>query len=497
MASQRTIQGLVLAGVLLAGFAARMATFRSPLLDHHSWRQADTASIARNYYRERFNPFYPQVDQRGEQEHGHVETGLELLAFVVAAISKPVGFHHETGRVLSSLFFLGSAGLLFLFLKDRYGPRPALVGAGVCAFAFPLQVYIERAFMNEAGLVCLTFASYRLVQRRLATGSRGALLGLGLCTTLIAVIKVPYLVVWAGIAGLYVERDGVRALRRFELALMGLLNLAAAYAWHSHARALAAQTGLSFGMTDKLYSSSVVFTTLFLRRVGGQIRQDVLGLPSVLLLLVGLFVVLRRGKRFEPFALAGFLAYVVILARGCMVHDYYLLAVVPVASVLVPVGLCAVAERMGRGDVDRELVATSALTALLLVYSLLRSIGPHSWYDTPVDKVQLCGAGPTFLAAGDRLAFVGYDNPDLLYCLDRRGWLLGAEAADAERLGEVWRLGGTVFVLPRTPAREPEAEWLRERGKTAFENASFEVVRLPPPPASGPAGSQARGERGE
>ena len=487
MTSQRTIQGLVLAAALLAGFAVRLATLRSPLLDHHSWRQADTASIARNYYRERFDLFYPQVDQRGAQETGFVETGLELFAFAVAALSKLAGFHHETGRVLSSLLFLGSAGLLFLFLRDRYDPPRALVGAGVYAFAFPLQVYVERAFMNEASLLFLTFASYRLAQRRLATGSRGALLGLALCTTLIAAIKIPYLVVWAGIVGLYAEKAGGWALRRVELVLIGLVNLGAAYLWYSHAHALAAETGLSFGMTDKLYSSSVVFSTLFLRRVGGQIRQDVLGLPSVLLLLVGLVMVLRQGKRFEPFAVAGFLAYVVILARGCMIHDYYLLAVVPVASVLVPVGLCAVAERIGRGDTDRELVALAALTAVLAVYSLFRSIGPHSWYDTPADKVQLCRAGDTFLAAGDRLAFVGYDNPDLLYCLDHRGWLLEAKTVDAQRLDEVWRLGGTVFVLPRTLAGAEAARWVEERGKPVFENAGFEVVRLPPTPEGGRA----------
>jgi 4-amino-4-deoxy-L-arabinose transferase-like glycosyltransferase len=337
--------------------------------------------------------------------------------------------------------------------------------------------------MNEASLICLTFASYRLAQRRLATGSRRALVGLGLCTTLIALVKIPYLIVWAGIAGLYAETLGVRALRRVELALVGLVNVGLAYLWYSHAHALAAETGLSFGMTDKLYSSSVVFTTLFLRRVGGQIRQDVLGLPSLLLLVVGLVIVWRRGRRFEPFAFAGFLAYVVILARGCMVHDYYLLAVVPVAAVLVPVGLCAVAERIGRGKGERELVAIAVLTAVLVLYSLFRSIGPHSWYDTPVDKVQLCRAGRSFLAAGDRLAFVGYENPDLLYCLDRRGWLLEAGTADAERLGEVWRLGATVFVLPRALAWGPAGEWIRERGSTAFENAGFVVARLPPPPA--------------
>jgi hypothetical protein len=483
MVSPRTTQRLLLAGALLAGFAVRVASFRSPLLDHHSWRQADTASIARNYYRERFNLFYPQVDERGAQPTGYVETGLEAPAFAVAALSKLVGFHHETGRLLATLCFLGSAALLFRFLRDRYGARTAVVGAGVYAFAFPLQLYMERAFMNEAALVCLTFASYRLTQRHLATGSRRALLGLGASTTLIAMVKAPYLIAWAGILGLYAEKLGARTMRRAELGAIGLANLGAVYLWYSHARALGAQTGLSFDMTDKLYSSSVVFTTLFLRRVEGQIRQDVLGLPAVLLLLVGLAVAWREGRRFEVAALAGFAGYVVILARGCMVHDYYLLAVVPAAAVLVPVGLCALAARIGRGDEDRAAVATSALVGLLVVYSLFRSIGPHSWYDIPVDKAQLCQAGPGFLGAGDRLAVVGSLNPELLYCLDRRGFLF-EPGAEPRRLADAWRLGATVFVLSHASTGERAVEWVRRHGRTAFANASYEVVRLRPAPTA-------------
>jgi hypothetical protein len=44
-----THQRLLLAFILLFGFIARAATFKSPLLDAHSWRQADTAAISRNF----------------------------------------------------------------------------------------------------------------------------------------------------------------------------------------------------------------------------------------------------------------------------------------------------------------------------------------------------------------------------------------------------------------------------------------------------------------
>src|ERR1700730_9498591 len=104
MARQTT--RVILGFVLLFGFCARASTYKSPLLDHHAWRQADTASISRNFYRERFNILYPQVDERGARPVGYVETGLELFAFLVASIAKVTGFHTEIGRVLSAVLFV-------------------------------------------------------------------------------------------------------------------------------------------------------------------------------------------------------------------------------------------------------------------------------------------------------------------------------------------------------------------------------------------------------
>src|SRR3990172_12121445 len=92
--------------ILLFGFFARAQTYKAPLFDHHSWRQADTAQIARNFLRERFNPAFPQIDQRGARTDGSVETGFELYAFLLASIARITGFHVEIGRLLNSFLFI-------------------------------------------------------------------------------------------------------------------------------------------------------------------------------------------------------------------------------------------------------------------------------------------------------------------------------------------------------------------------------------------------------
>jgi hypothetical protein len=126
--SRRRSAGL-LAFVALFGFMARAATYKSPLLDHHAWRQADTASIARNFLRERFNPFYPQIGQRRGQADGYVETGFELLAFLAATIALAVGFHPEIGRLLSTLCFVGSC-LPHISSSGRPSPVSSSSGDG-------------------------------------------------------------------------------------------------------------------------------------------------------------------------------------------------------------------------------------------------------------------------------------------------------------------------------------------------------------------------------
>ena len=78
-------------------------------------------------------------------------------------------------------------------------------------------MYIDRSFMNEPFLALLTFACLRSAQLYVRDRRAGHLLLLVAWTTLIAVVKPTYLVVGPPIAGLFIERFGLRALIRWEL----------------------------------------------------------------------------------------------------------------------------------------------------------------------------------------------------------------------------------------------------------------------------------------
>src|SRR3989344_1632903 len=48
--------------ILILGFLVRLYKIDSPIADWHSWRQADTAAVTRNFIKEGFNPFLPKYD---------------------------------------------------------------------------------------------------------------------------------------------------------------------------------------------------------------------------------------------------------------------------------------------------------------------------------------------------------------------------------------------------------------------------------------------------
>ena len=63
--------------ILLVGLGLRLPGLDEPLIDQQAWRQTDTAAIARNYYEEGYDLFYPRVDWRGATA-GYVETNFPL-----------------------------------------------------------------------------------------------------------------------------------------------------------------------------------------------------------------------------------------------------------------------------------------------------------------------------------------------------------------------------------------------------------------------------------
>jgi hypothetical protein len=475
MPSSKLAATLLFASLVALGFLTRAATAKSPLLDHHSWRQADTAAIARNFYREDFNILHPQVDWRGSSPTGYVATGLELHAYLVAGLAFLIGFRTTHGRWLSCLWFIASATMVHRFLRERYGIATALTGTAAYIFGFPLVMYMDRTFMNEPLLLMLTFVACRAAQRHIATNSWTSYMALGIATMLLGLIKAPYLIVWAGVLGLFVERYGARTVRLWKLHAMLAMNLVAVLLWYSHAQALAAQSGLSFGLSDKLYVSDVVVSFKFWSTMVERLGWDVFGPIGLIALGWGAVTTVKAGRRFEPAALLGAGAYLVLVAQGNAVHDYYQLAMVPIGAVLVAVGLYGAAEKVGGDSTDRRVLVLTIAVLLMTFTTFMRTY--NSWYGFAWEKSQVCAEGTRQTTPADRLIVLGDRNPELMFCLDRRGWIPG-DTVDPARLEQLRASGGTIILVSREFDNAAVRGWLAMRARPLVRNARYTLFRV-------------------
>ena len=102
----RSTLGLLL--ILVLGFVVRLYKIDNPVADWHSWRQADTAAVTRNFVWEGINLFYPKFDD---------------LSSIPSGKPNPKGFWSEDFSKIfdgGNLFPIGLYFLLFGFLLSSF-----------------------------------------------------------------------------------------------------------------------------------------------------------------------------------------------------------------------------------------------------------------------------------------------------------------------------------------------------------------------------------------
>ena len=133
------------------GSLLRLVQIWMPVVGVHSWRQADTAAMARHFSQAGTPIWLPQIDWGGASA-GFVESEFPLYPFLVSRLYNLLGVQEWLGRGLSVL-----CSALTIWLVMRLGRRwfnpEAGWWAGLAFAIAPLGVYYGRAFQAEALLV--------------------------------------------------------------------------------------------------------------------------------------------------------------------------------------------------------------------------------------------------------------------------------------------------------------------------------------------------------
>jgi hypothetical protein len=410
--------------LLLATFALRAIRADQPIVENYVGRQVPTAMVARNL--DRGSGFLrPRLDTEPSPNLFLVEPPLFATAAVV--LRRATGLALEpSGRLVSALaMVLGGWGIYGL-ARRREGSGIALIA--LAAFAvFPVTIRYGRAFQPDALMLGALVAGLRCWDEH-EHGRGRAWLGIGvvlIATALAVKVMAAYVLVPLIAAILRPRRLGSIA--------PAVLTLVPALVWYAHAAAVLAEGVGSRASAD----NGAIWLGVLMPAARPRIDAVAaiawaLAVRTFTPIGFGLAVwgLLRGGGGDRLWRIWGGSALATLaLLAGKLHHEYYWMAVAPVAAVGVGRGLMALSRRG----------ATPAWATGfgLVVLSLLQASStwrtPSEWASLP----EAACAVRSHVAEGARLV-----APEaLLFAADRTGCRLEYGRSSAVRAAGEWGEG--------------------------------------------------------
>ena len=132
---------------ITVGVLLRLIQLWMPIVGVHSWRQADTAAMARHFALSDTPIWLPQIDWAGAAE-GYVESEFPLFPFLVGRLYQLFGIQEWLGRGLALLCSALTIWLVIRLGRRWFGPQAGWWGGLFFAIA-PLGVSPGRTSVDS------------------------------------------------------------------------------------------------------------------------------------------------------------------------------------------------------------------------------------------------------------------------------------------------------------------------------------------------------------
>lgn len=480
----------IIFAILLLALLVRLYHVHFPVAGWHSWRQADTAAMARNFFENGFDFFHPQIDWGGNSS-GIVESEFPAYPFLVSLFYAVFGLNDAWGRLLSVIFSLFTIYGLYLLVRKYLSNSVALYSAFIYAI-IPLNIYYSRAFMPESAmLMCSVLGIYWFSQW--LDKRNVAHFILSCCTVSLAIlIKIPEL--YLGLPLLYLAwlKFGKSTFKAGVLWLFAFLVLLPVALWYYHAHQLFLESGLTYGIwgfgTDKWGNFDIILTLKFYNDIFFKsIAERHLTYAGFIPFLIGLFIKrTTKGERLFDFWLIAVIIYFLIVAKGNQVHEYYQLPFILPAVVYVGKAFSKYLplDSLRFSFVSKPLqsIFFSLCLVGIIVLSYLRydRFMNSETYDSSLFRLAAAVQGVT--QKHDLIIAVSEYNPIILYRCNRKGWnssvdQLDSTFIDARRSNGAKYLIGEIPVFD-TPERERTLQWLLDSHEVVAKGKDFFVIAL-------------------
>jgi 4-amino-4-deoxy-L-arabinose transferase-like glycosyltransferase len=447
----RSKYSIAVALLLCGSFFLRMYRITNPIADWHSFRQADTASVTREYVKHGVDFLHPKFHDLSNIASGEDNQGKDnvegwrmvefplingMLAFVIRSFNiSNIALFSRLSSVAVSLVSLVA---LMALTKRLYGQKVAVL-TGFFFGVLPYSVYYSRVILPEPFLVtaiCLSLFLYLLF---LENKKPVMLMSSALFFTIALLIKPTGVFFIPAFLGLRATRKWrLEASDLWTMMCFGLSVIPLVW-WRTWIKqypiGIPSNSWLLNGGGPGKRLSPVYnirfrpawFRWLFYERMG----KLILGGAGVIPFIVGLLPKKSTKilKSFDPFVWlfgGGMLAYLSVFAAGNVQHDYYQTLLIPFVVIALALGTNRLYE-FALQKTHRE-IALSVLFFCLVVPLMLSWKLVRGYYMINHPDIMIAGAAVDRLLPKDAKVIAPFNGDTaFLYQTNRTGWPIGNE----------------------------------------------------------------------
>ena len=468
--------------ILLVALAVRLYKIDAPLADFHSWRQADTAAVARNFERTGFNLFMPTFDDLSNLQSGidnpkglrFVEFPIYNAAFGALHVAMPFLSLETWGRVVAILFSLLCIGSLYYIALVEAG-RPVAIFTAITYSVMPFFVYFSRVILPETPAIALAvFAIFALhLYTTEKKKSRQAI------WFMVSIISFATSLLIKPTTAFYALPLFMLFLRKYKYSLpkqlhvfiyfilIGLPLLMWRYYITKYPEGIPASSWL-FTMVNtsdgqkEIFMRPAFFRWIFYERLNNIIMGGYLTCFFVLGFI-------RKQKTWLPLSIiaAGFI-YIFVFQGGNVQHEYYQVIAFPAIALAIGLGVGLIIE--SRKTFLHPVITTPIIIIIFAASFLFSWYQVNGYYVIPQDLLLMAKIIQTFTKPTDKVIADRMGDTTLLYLADRKG------APLLYRTPNEMKQMGYQYIL--TDKREIITNLTSLKFQKLFENSQFALFAL-------------------
>jgi 4-amino-4-deoxy-L-arabinose transferase-like glycosyltransferase len=328
--------------LLLAALFVRLYKIGRPIGDWHSWRQADTAAVARNFIKEGYNPFIPRYDDMSSQTNALANPNryrfveFPIYNSLIAGVWYFTGVYDIYARLTTVVISLFSILLLYLIVKKYSGIRVAFLAAFFFAF-IPYNIFYSTAVLPAPFMVFSLLLLYWAFDKWLEDTKKWSWYVIAAIAANVAILSWPIALIFT-LPPIYLafKKFGMDFVKKPSLWVFAFIAIAPFGLWRLWmSKFPEGIPNWQFLINEgNIRFKGAFFRWIFQQRLG-QLILTVGGIP---LLVLGLIKKPGREGLYYLAFLASSLIYITIFASGNVRHDYYQIPIIPSLSIFMAIG---------------------------------------------------------------------------------------------------------------------------------------------------------------